>query len=126
MTEDSGAQPDTDDLPDAREAFTSEEPARRATTPYSISRAAALLSVIRPAIWAPDDYLADAEPRELLGVVPVESFRVERGESAAILEGLGVVGSRAAEVLRVSVEGRYREDLRTFAANLAREIDVSL
>ena len=101
MADDPRSQSDTEDVPDALAAFRAERPERHEEDAIAVSRAAALLSLVRPPQTAPGDYrLATEESRELLRVEPVEPFDLGRDELATELANLGGSGSRAAENLR--------------------------
>ena len=100
MAEGTGPRAEADDLPDAREAFTTDEPGRRETDPYLAARAGALLALVPPRGSRPaDDRLADQEARELLGVVPVAEFDVDRAQAVSVLTDLGETGSEVARLL---------------------------
>jgi pimeloyl-ACP methyl ester carboxylesterase len=99
MAEGTGSRAEADDLPDAREAFSTDEPGRRETDPYLAARAGALLVLVPPRGSRPaDDGLADQEARELLGVVPVAEFDVDRAHAISVLTDLGETGSRVARL----------------------------
>ena len=90
MADDPRSQSDTEELPDALSAFREERAVRRAEDAVSVSRAGALLSLIRPPQLEADEYrVATEEARELLGVEPVEPFELGREELAAELDELG-------------------------------------
>ena len=90
MADDPRSQANTEDLPDALAAFRAERPERRTHEAIAVSRAAALLSLVRPRQTAPGDYrLATEESRELLRVEPVEPFDLGRDELATELANLG-------------------------------------
>jgi pimeloyl-ACP methyl ester carboxylesterase len=100
VVEDPGSQSDTEDVPDALAAFQAERPAREDES-VVVSRAAALLSLVRPRDTAPEDYrLATEETREVLRVEPVEPFGAELSTE---LEKLGEPGARAAPGMRDTV-----------------------
>jgi pimeloyl-ACP methyl ester carboxylesterase len=99
MAEGTGSRAEADDLPDAREAFSTDEPGRRETDPYLAARAGALLTLVPPRGSLPaDDRLADQEARELLGVEPVAEFDVDRAHAVSVLTDLGETGSRVARL----------------------------
>ena len=95
------SQSDTEELPDAVEAFGADRALRGGEDAVAVSRAAALLSLVRPRHIEPSAYrLVTEEARELIGVEPIEPFGPGREELAAQLESLGESGSRAARQLR--------------------------
>lgn len=101
MAEDPRSQSDTEDVPDALAAFRAERPARGEEEAIAVSRAAALLSLVRPRQTAPSDYRsATEESRELLRVEPVEPFDLGRDELATELANFGEPGTRVAQRLR--------------------------
>jgi pimeloyl-ACP methyl ester carboxylesterase len=90
VADDPRSQSDTEDLPDALSAFREERAVRRADDAVSVSRAGALLSLVRPPQLEAGEYrVATEEARELLGVEPVEPFELDREELAAELDELG-------------------------------------
>jgi hypothetical protein len=90
MADDPRSQSDTEDVPDALAAFRAERAARGEQDAIAVSRAAALLSLVRPRQTAPGDYRsATEESRELLRVEPVEPFDLGRDELATELANLG-------------------------------------
>jgi hypothetical protein len=100
MAEDPRSQSNTDDLPRAAEAFSAERDEQLRAPAFAVSRAAALLSLIRPAQLDPIEYLSVvAETRELLEVIPVEPFVLDRSSFAGQLEDAGGLGFRAARLL---------------------------
>lgn len=110
MADDSRSRSDTEDLPDALEAFRMERRAVREEETFAVSRAAALLSVVRPPQVDVSTYrLATAETHELLGIEPVEPFE-GREELAVELGTLGGAGARAAGRLREERYGRRITD----------------
>jgi hypothetical protein len=101
VAENPRSQSDTEDVPDALAAFRAERPARGEEEAIAVSRAAALLSLVRPRQTAPSDYRsATEESRELLRVEPVEPFDLGRDELATELASFGEPGTRAAQRLR--------------------------
>src|SRR6478609_563195 len=99
MAEGTGSRAEADDLPDAREAFSTDEPGRRETDAYLAARAGALLTLVPPRGSRPDDdRLADQEARELLGVVPLAEFDVDHAHATSVLTDLGETGSRVARL----------------------------
>jgi hypothetical protein len=101
VADDPRSQSDTEDVPDALSAFRAERPARGEEEAIAVSRAAALLSLVRPRQTAPSDYRsATEESRELLRVEPVEPFDLGRDELATELASFGKPGTRAAQRLR--------------------------
>jgi pimeloyl-ACP methyl ester carboxylesterase len=117
VAEDPRSQSDTEDVPDALAAFRAERPAPRERDAIAVSRAAALLSLVRPRQTAPGDYrLATEESRELLRFEPVEPFDLGRGELATELANLGGSGARAAQRLRS--ERSLRPDARGIMGEL--------
>lgn len=108
MAEGTGSRAEADELPDAREAFSTDEPGRRETDPYQAARAGALLALVPPRGSRPaDDGLADQEARELLGVEPVAEFDVDRAQAVSVLTDLGETGSSVAR--RFSTPSGARE-----------------
>jgi pimeloyl-ACP methyl ester carboxylesterase len=96
VADDPRSQSDTEQLPDALSAFREERAARREQDAVAVSRAGALLSLVRPAQLDAGEYrVATEEARELLGVEPVEPFELEREELAAELENLGIRAPRS-------------------------------
>lgn len=111
MADDPREQASTEDIPTAMESFTAGRPERREDVSHSVSRAAALLALVRPKYADPSEYRrATEEARELVGVDPVEPFQVERGELASELARFGAVGERAARHLREEPYGRRITD----------------
>jgi pimeloyl-ACP methyl ester carboxylesterase len=101
MADDSRGQADTDDLPGALEAFRAERSARREDEAFAASRAATLLTLVRPPRTAADEYRsATEEAREVLGVEFVEPSELGRDQLATELENLGPAGTRAAQSLQ--------------------------
>ena len=101
MADDPRSQSDTEDVPDALGAFRAERVERREQDAIAVSRAAALLSLVRPRQTAPSDYRsATEESRELLRVEPVEPFDLGRDELATELASFGEAGTRVAQRLR--------------------------
>ena len=94
MADDPRSQSDTEELPDALSAFREARAVRREEDAVSVSRAGALLSLVRPPQLSAGEYrVATEEARELLGVEPVEPFALGREELAAELDELGAVGT---------------------------------
>jgi hypothetical protein len=139
VAEDPRSRSDTEDVPDALAAFRAERPARGEEEAIAVSRAAALLTLVRPRQTAPSDYRsATEESRELLRVEPVEPFDLGRDELATELASFGEPGTRAAQRLRSerSVEpdprgimgelraqtGPERDSLAEAQANAAAEL----
>jgi pimeloyl-ACP methyl ester carboxylesterase len=111
VADDSRSQSQTDDLPDAVSAFRAERAERREKDAFGVSRAGALLSLVRPRQIAANEFrLVTVEARELLGVEPIEPFELGREELATELDGLGVAGERASRLLRHELNGRRITD----------------
>jgi hypothetical protein len=107
MAEDPRSQADTNNVPEALESFLAERAVRREEPTVAVSRAAALLSLVRPGHVEDSEYrLATQEPRELLGVEPVEPFELGRERLVTELDELGEAGARAARLLRYEPSGR--------------------
>ena len=97
MTDDPRALRDTDDLPDAVEAFGAARAVRRDEDAVSVSRATALLTLVRPRHLEQSEYrVVTEEARELIGVESIEPLEPGREELAAQLQSLGESGARAA------------------------------
>jgi pimeloyl-ACP methyl ester carboxylesterase len=110
VADDPRSQSDTEDLPDALSAFREERAVRREVDAVAVSRAGALLSLIRPPqLDAGEYHAATEEARELLGVEPVEPFEFGREELAAELDELGAVS--ASRPLRNERSGRELREL---------------
>jgi pimeloyl-ACP methyl ester carboxylesterase len=121
VADDQRSQSDTEDLPDALSAFREERAVRRGDDAVAVSRAGALLALIRPPQLSASEYhVATEEARELLGVEPVEPFELGREELAAELDELGAV--RAARPLESP--GIARE-LRDVSAAQREAIDAA-
>lgn len=109
MADDPRSQSDTENLPDALSAFREERAARREQDAVAVSRAGALLSLIRPPQLSASEYrAATEEAREVLGVEPVEPFELDREELAAEFDELGAVGT--AQFLRNEPQERSGTD----------------
>ena len=86
---------DTDDVPAALHAFRAEPEARRQRPANIVSRAAALLALIRPQQLASDQYrAATEEARELLAVEPIDHSELGREELVGTLADLGEAGGQ--------------------------------
>lgn len=106
MADDSRGQADTDDLPGALDAFREQRAARQKDEAFAASRAATLLSLVRPSRMAASEYRsATEEAREVLGVEFVEPSELGRDELATQLERLGPAGARAAQRLQYESYG---------------------
>ena len=100
MAEDARSQAETDDLPDAREAFRSERDGL-AEPSVAVSRAAALLTLVLPQQDVDEFLVATEEVREVLDLhQSVERAELGRDELTVELEGLGETGQRAAGLMR--------------------------
>jgi hypothetical protein len=127
MAENPRSQSDTEDVPDALAAFRAERAERGEQDAIAVSRAAALLSLVRPRQTAPGDYqLATEESRELLRLEPVEPFDVGREDLATELTNLGRPGAQAAERLQAerSVPPDPRGVMHEFRAQNEPERDT--
>ena len=94
MADDPRSQSETEELPDALSAFREERAAGREQDAVAVSRAGALLSLIRPPQLAAGEYrVATEEARELLGVEAVEPFELGPEELAAELDELGAASA---------------------------------
>jgi hypothetical protein len=101
MAPDPRSQADTDDVPAALEAFRSEPDVRRQEAAFVVSRAATLLSLVRPRQLGTSEFrLATEEARELLAAQPVEHFQLGRENLLTGMEQLGAADTRAAEFMR--------------------------
>jgi pimeloyl-ACP methyl ester carboxylesterase len=100
MAEDGQTQRDTEDVPDASTAFQLPRTERRDEPAVDVSRAAALLTLIRPKTISRVEYEeVTEEVRELLDVQPVEPQERTRESIAVALEEMGGAGSRAAQIM---------------------------
>lgn len=109
MAEDPRSRRDTDDVPDATTAFLLSRPQRDEDPAIDVSRAAALLALVRPRTITPAEYAeVTEEAGELLGVEPIYAPTRKRASLAMALQELGEAGIRAAEIMRE--RRRPRED----------------
>jgi hypothetical protein len=109
MADDPRGESDTEALPIARDAFETSREAREEDA-AAVSRAAALLSLVRPPRLSMTQFRAvTVEARELLGVAPVEPLADGRSYLEEQLRALGPSGERAAEIIR-SLERRREPD----------------
>jgi len=123
VADDPRSQSDTEDIPDALAAFRAERPARREQESNAVSRAAALLSLVRPRHAAPGEYrLATEETRELLRVEPLEPFDLPREALATELGNLGAAEARVAEAGPRALTEPERDTVDAAQADAATEL----